>query len=62
MSKCDTMRPGDVLRLRNRETEEEITVQIRSIDWQRREVRVLTDADLRWKICKLGGRQERESD
>ena len=48
MSKCDTMRPGDVLRLRNRETEEVITQTVRRVSGN--EVTLGTDAAQVWII------------
>lgn len=51
MSKCDTMRCGETLRLQHRETDEVITVTVRTIEQGR--VKVSTEADQRWIIAKL---------
>ena len=57
MSKCDTMKVGEVLRLQHRETEEVITVRV--VSGRAGEVRLATDADQRWIITRVpvGGRE-----
>lgn len=51
MSKCDTMKVGEVLRLQHRETEEVITVRV--VSGRAGEVRLATDADQRWIITRV---------
>lgn len=57
MSKCDTMKVGEVLRLQHRETEEVITVRV--VSGRAGEVRLATDASQRWIITRVPVGQER---